>query len=56
MALSLTLTVPSVPLFGGCVLDCRDGCIDAVHVNVGTGGNLHKSTQIVRQDTEWHED
>ena len=38
----------------------RDGCVDAVHVNVdayvGTGGNLHKSTQTVRQDTAWHTD
>ena len=56
-ALSLTVTAPSAPLFQGWLYH-RDGCVDAVHVSVsvGTGGNLHKGTQTVRQDTAWHEE
>ena len=57
MALSLTVTAPLVPLFQGWLYR-SDGCVDGVHVNVGvgTGSNLHKSTQTVRQDAAWHRD
>ena len=58
-ALSVTLTAPSAPLFAGMVVYLSIAVMvvsmPAVHVKCQYG-NLHKSTQTVRQDTAWQRD